>query len=126
VVVPADVRAALVAHANAELPNEACGILVLKAGVAVDYLPGINEEPSPYHFKLRPGSPEDLFLEDEGFELALFHSHIFSPPRPSRTDVALSAAWPDRPWVILSLAKNELAAWRIVDGAIEAVPLDSG
>ena len=124
-VINSDLRRALVEHAKAELPNEACGILVLKNGIAVEYRPGINEEPSPYHFKLRPGSPLDVYLEDDGFELALFHTHIFSPPRPSRTDVELSTAWPNRPWLILSLATGELAAWKIMDRNIESIPLTS-
>ena len=117
-VIPATVRAALVAHAEAERPNEACGLIALRDGFAERYLPGENLDASPYRFRLKPGSPEDLFLEDEGFELALFHSHLEAPPRPSRTDVELSDVWPNRLWVILSLRSGELAAWRIADGRV--------
>ena len=38
--IPADVRAALVAHANAELPNEACGLVLFEGDTAVEYVPG--------------------------------------------------------------------------------------
>ncbi len=124
-VIPAAVRAALVAHAEAERPNEACGLIALRDGFAERYLPGENLDASPYRFRLKPSSPDDLFLEDEGFELALFHSHLEAPPRPSRTDVELSDVWPDRLWVILSLRSGDLAAWRIADGRIRAEELSA-
>ena len=117
--IPAAVREALREHAEAEAPNEACGLIALRDGVAERYLPGENLDASPYRFRLKPGSPADLFLEDEGYELALFHSHVSSPARPSRTDVELADLWPDRAWVILSLASGELAAYRIRDGRVE-------
>jgi proteasome lid subunit RPN8/RPN11 len=123
VVVPAEVRAQLAQHAEAELPNEACGLIVFKDGVAVRYEPGINEEPSPFRFKLRMVDPEIWYLEDEGFELAVFHSHISSPPRPSKTDVHRVGTWAGYPYVIYSVQRDELAGWRIVDGAIEPLPL---
>jgi proteasome lid subunit RPN8/RPN11 len=118
VVIPAEVRSALVEHAEAEKPNEACGLLVLRDGVAERYVPGVNESASPYRFELR-AAPEVWFLEDEGYELAVFHSHLSSPPRPSRTDVENIGLWEGRPYVILSLRSGELAAWRIQDGRIE-------
>jgi proteasome lid subunit RPN8/RPN11 len=123
VVVPAAIRAELAAHARAEAPNEACGLIAFRDGVAERYLPGINAAPSPYYFELRPRDPEDFFLEDEGYELAVFHSHLSSPPRPSRTDVENVGLWRGKPYFILSLARDELAGWRITDGGIE--PLEA-
>jgi proteasome lid subunit RPN8/RPN11 len=123
VVIPGEVRAALVAHAEAEAPNEACGLISLRDSVAERYLPGENLEASPYRFRFKPGSPGDLYLEDEGYELALFHSHVEAPARPSKTDVELSHLWPHRPWVILSLRTGDLAAFTIDDGRIEEIPL---
>ena len=41
--------------------------------------------------------PETWFLEDEGYELAVFHSHLSSPPRPSRTDVENIGLWQGKP-----------------------------
>ena len=76
-------------------------------------MPGVNEEPSPYFFKLGMIDPDIWFLEDEGYELGVFHSHISSPPRPSRTDVENIGLWEGRPYVILSVRTGELAAWRI-------------
>jgi [CysO sulfur-carrier protein]-S-L-cysteine hydrolase len=117
VVIPAEVRAALVEHAEAERPNEACGLIVLRDGVAERYVPGENAAGSPYRFDLRT-SPDIWFLEDEGYELAVFHSHLSSPPQPSRTDVENIGLWEGRPYVILNLQSGELAAWRIEDGSV--------
>jgi [CysO sulfur-carrier protein]-S-L-cysteine hydrolase len=124
VVVPAEVRSALVEHAEAEAPNEACGLVVLRDGVAERYVPAENEAASPYRFELK-ADPEVWFLEDEGYELAVFHSHPSSPPRPSRTDVENIGLWEGRPYVILSLRSGELAAWKIEDGRIEAEALSA-
>jgi [CysO sulfur-carrier protein]-S-L-cysteine hydrolase len=117
VVIPAEVRAALVEHAEAERPNEACGLIVLRDGVAERYVPGDNAAESPYRFDLKT-SPDVWFLEDEGYELAVFHSHLSSPPQPSRTDVENIGLWEGRPYVILNLQSGELAAWRIEDGRV--------
>ncbi len=120
--IPAAVRSALVEHAEAERPNEACGLLVLRGGVAERYVPGRNAAASPYRFELEV-EPEAWFLEDEGFELAVFHSHLSSPPRPSRTDVENIGLWDGRLYVILNAATGELAAWRIRDGEVQAEEL---
>jgi proteasome lid subunit RPN8/RPN11 len=124
VVIGAEVRSALVEHAEAEQPNEACGLIVLRGGVAERYVPGRNRDASPYRFDLEV-DPETWFLEDEGYELAVFHSHLSSPPRPSRTDVENIGLWEGRPYVILNLRTGDLAAWRIEDGRIEPEELSS-
>ena len=122
-VIPGDVRAALEQHARTEQPNEACGLVVLSNGRAERYLPARNAAASPYRFELET-EPEHWFLEDEGCELAVFHSHLSSPPRPSRTDVENIGLWEGRPYLILSLGTGELAAWRIADGEVSPEPLD--
>ena len=122
VVIPALVRSELTEHAEAEQPNEACGLIALRDGVAERYLPARNAAASPYRFELDV-DPEAWFLEDEGYELAVFHSHLSSPPRPSRTDVENIGLWEGRPYVILTVRTGELAAWRIRDSRIEPEPL---
>ena len=122
-VIPAEVRSALVEHAEAEQPNEACGLIALRDGVAERYFRGTNAAASPYRFELEI-DPEVWFLEDEGFDLAVFHSHLSSPPRPSRTDVENIGLWAGKPYVILSLRRKELAACSIEGGRIRKLPLD--
>ena len=111
------IRAALVEHSRAESPNEACGVVVLRDGEAERYEPGRNRAASPYRFELEV-DPEVWFLEDDGYELAVFHSHVSAPARPSRTDVENIGLWEGRPYLILSLGTGELAAFRIEDGQI--------
>ncbi len=121
-VVPAEVRSALVEHAEAERPNEACGLVAFRDGVAERYIPGTNAAASPYRFELEI-DPEAWFLEDEGYELAVFHSHPSSAPRPSRTDVENVGLWTGRIYLILAVHTGELAAWRIDDGRVDPVAL---
>ena len=121
-VVPETVRRALAEHAQSELPNEACGLVVLRDSLAERYVPGRNAAGSPYRFELDI-DPDTWFLEDEGYELAVFHSHVSSPPRPSKTDVENIGLWTGRPYLIYNVRTGELAAWRIADGTIEALAL---
>jgi proteasome lid subunit RPN8/RPN11 len=122
VVIGEEVRAALEEHARTEAPNEACGVVVLRDGRAERYERGRNRSASPYRFELEL-DPETWFLEDEGYELAVFHSHPSSPARPSRTDVENIGLWEGRPYVILSLGTGELAAFTIEGGRIVELPV---
>jgi proteasome lid subunit RPN8/RPN11 len=125
VVVPEATRRALTEHAEREAPNEACGLVVIRDGVAERYEPGVNAAASPYRFDLEMPDPEIWFLEDDGYELGVFHSHLSSPPRPSRTDVENVGHWQGRPYLIYTVRTGELAAWRIDDGTIEPLLLDA-
>jgi proteasome lid subunit RPN8/RPN11 len=124
VVVPEEIRGELIEHARVEAPNEACGLVAFRGGMAERYLPGENVLQSPYRFELRPRDPADFFLEDEGFELAVFHSHPETEPRPSRTDIENIGLWEGRPYLILALASGQLAGWRIQDGRVEPLELE--
>ncbi len=121
-VLPEQVRADIVRHAESERPNEACGIVALRAGVAERYIPGVNGAASPYRFELEV-APDVWFLEDDGYELAVFHSHLSSPPRPSRTDVETIGLWDDKPYLIYTVALGTFGAWRIADDRIVEEPL---
>jgi proteasome lid subunit RPN8/RPN11 len=123
VVIPADVRAALVAHAEREAPNEACGLVLLRDGEAERYEPGRNTAASPYRFELEFDDPEIWYAEDEGYELAVFHSHVGAPARPSRTDVENIGLWAGKPYLIYSVQQDDLAAFRIEDGQIKSLPV---
>ena len=124
-VVPDAVRRALSEHAATEEPNEACGLVLLREGVAERYVAGRNAAASPYRFELELEDPEVWFAEDNGYELAVFHSHISAPARPSRTDVENIGLWAGKPYLIYSLRQDDLAAFRIEDGQIAELPLSS-
>jgi len=122
VAVPEKVRRVLEGHSRAEAPNEACGLLVLRDGTAERYVRGRNSAASPYRFELDV-DPDVWFLEDDGYELAVFHSHVSAPARPSRTDVENIGLWEGRPYLILSLGTGELAAFTIEGGRISKLEL---
>ena len=115
-VIPREIRAELEAHARDEAPNEACGLIVLQDGRAVRYVRGRNALASPYRFELDV-DPEAWFLEDEGYELAVFHSHPETEPRPSRTDLENIGLWQGKPYVIYGLALDDLRGYTIEDGS---------
>jgi len=124
VVVPAAIRAELHAHAAEEAPNECCGIIALSGGVADRYVRGRNRLDSPYRYELEI-DPSIWFLEDEGYELAVFHSHPETQPIPSRTDRELSGLWAGKPFLIYGLRLGELRAWRISRDDVEEIELKS-
>lgn len=86
---------AMVEHAQAERPNECCGIL---AGVrdcdvlrVEAWYPLVNEAASPTEYLSEPRSMFDAIkaMRPSGHEiLAIYHSHPTSAPIPSRTDLA--------------------------------------
>jgi proteasome lid subunit RPN8/RPN11 len=123
VVVPKAVRDELRTHAAEEAPNECCGLIVFRDGVAERYVRGRNKLASPYRYELEV-DPEVWFLEDQGFELAVFHSHPATEPKPSRTDRELAGLWSGRPFLIYGLAHDELRAWLIARDAVEELPVN--
>jgi proteasome lid subunit RPN8/RPN11 len=123
VVVPDDVRAQIVEHARAEAPNESCGLLLLDGDRAVEYVPAVNKAASPYRFELYL---DPLRWSEIELDQAVVHSHLSSPPRPSRTDVENVGLWDGKPYLIYSLREDALAAWTIRDGEIEPLELVPG
>jgi proteasome lid subunit RPN8/RPN11 len=123
VVIADEVRTQLVEHAREEAPNEACGLVLLREGRADRYERGRNAAASPYRFELEFDNPEIWFAEDDGYQLAVFHSHIAAPARPSRTDVENIGLWAGKPYLVYSLKDDDLAAFVIEDGHIEDLPV---
>ena len=120
--IPPEVRAAIVEHAQAEAPNESCGLLLIDGDRAVEYVRAENRTPSPYRFELYLDPVVWADIGDRDLGQGVVHSHLSSPPRPSRTDVENIGLWAGRPYLILSLGTGDLAAWQIADG--EVVPLE--
>ena len=121
---------ALVAHARAAYPNEACALIAgLPANGGPDSpvvtkvftLP--NAEASPTFYVVEPRAQLQAMneMDERGWDLVgIFHSHTFTEAYPSRTDVNL-AAYPDAAYLILSLAEPDaprLRAFSIRDGEV--------
>ena len=115
----------LVAHARDDAPNECCGYLWGKEGVVEGVKRAENPRRSPYGYELDHRS---LFaaneLDDEGFEVGIYHSHPRSPAEPSQTDINL-ATYPHWRYLIVSLENEPVVrVWRIADGRVEEEELD--
>jgi [CysO sulfur-carrier protein]-S-L-cysteine hydrolase len=115
----------LVAHAREDAPNECCGYVSAKEGTVEAVFRAENPRKSPYGYEL---DHKSLFaaneLDDEGFEVGIYHSHPRSPAEPSQTDINL-AAYPNWLYLIVTLeAEPGVRAWWIRDGRVEEEELD--
>jgi [CysO sulfur-carrier protein]-S-L-cysteine hydrolase len=110
----------LVAHAREDAPNECCGYLRAKDGLVEAVFRATNERASPYGYELDPRSLLAANeLDDEGFEVAIYHSHPRSAAEPSQTDINL-AHYPHWSYLIVSLeGEPHVRAWRINDRRVD-------
>ncbi len=111
----------MVSHAREEAPNECCGYLRASDGRVEEVVRSENLRASPYGYELDAKSllaANDL--DEEGFQLGIYHSHPRSAPEPSQTDINL-ASYPHWIYLIVSLAEDEpvVRAWRMADGRVE-------
>jgi proteasome lid subunit RPN8/RPN11 len=121
-------RKEIIAHAQTGFPEEVCGIISGREGVAVELHRGRNVAPRPrttYELDVETLAKQIEF-DDAGLMLAaIYHSHPAGPPMPSPTDMAL-AFYPDSVYIICSLAdvaQPSLRGFRIVDGKVWEVTL---
>jgi proteasome lid subunit RPN8/RPN11 len=115
---------AMVAHAREEAPNECCGYLRGRDGTVEEAVRAQSTRKSRYAYELDSKSLLRVNqLDDEGWEVGVYHSHPRSPAEPSQTDVNL-AHYPDWTYVIVSLrGEPEIRAWRIRDARVEERPI---
>lgn len=120
IVIDSDAYDAIVEHARAAAPEEACGMLAGEFGedrsVAVEARPAENASPVPeQEYEIDPAEQFELMteIEDAGREVAgFYHSHPRGPDGPSATDEA-RATWDGYSYVIVSLdGEPAVGSWR--------------
>ena len=125
----------IVAHARADHPDEACGVIAGPAGSdrPERFIAMLNAERSPTFYRF--DSLEQLRvwreMDDRDEEpVVIYHSHTATGAYPSRTDISY-ASEPEAHYVLVSTRepdRTEFRSFRIVDGEVseEAVRITGG
>ena len=120
-----DLVEAMIAHARADHPDEACGIVAGPEGSdrPERFVPMINAERSPTFYRFDSGEQLAVWREmDRNDEepVVIYHSHTATEAYPSRTDIAY-ASEPGAHYVLVSTRDpqtEEFRSFRIVDGVV--------
>ena len=126
VVVPAAIRSELRVHAQEEAPNECCGILLFRDGVAERYVRGRNKlarRTATSSLEVEPGR---LVRRGRGLRVSLG-----GLPQPSRDRTAavahrpraVAGLWAGKAFLIYGLRLDELRGWRIARDEVTEIPL---
>ena len=120
---------AIVDHARADHPDEACGVVAGPVGTGRPerFIPMLNAARSPTFYEFDSGDLLKLYREmDDRDEdpVVVYHSHTATEAYPSRTDVSY-ASEPNAHYVLVSTAESgseagpvQFRSFRIVDGEI--------
>lgn len=115
----------IVAHARADHPDEACGVVAGPAGSdrPTRFIAMTNAERSPTFYRFDSMEQFRVWreMEDNGEEpVIIYHSHTSTEAYPSRTDIAY-ASEPNAHYVLVSTRDpqvEEFRSFRIVDGVV--------
>ncbi|GGK74331.1 peptidase [Planomonospora parontospora subsp. parontospora] len=117
----------MIAHARADHPDEACGVIAGPEGsdTPARFVPMENAERSPTFYRF--DSMEQLRvwreMDDRDEEpVVIYHSHTSTEAYPSRTDVSY-ASEPNAHYVLVSTREElgeeaEVRSYRIVEGVV--------
>ena len=125
---PAALRDDILAHARAEAPKEACGLVAGRNARATRVIRCTNAHPAAVtRYTIDPREQLRAFrdMEANGEDLvAIYHSHPATQAYPSPTDRA-EAHYPEAVYVLVSLRDTDpdLRAFEIKDGWVREVPL---
>jgi proteasome lid subunit RPN8/RPN11 len=129
-VIRRDLVEAMVAHARADHPDEACGVIAGPEGSDRPdrFIAMANAERSPTFYRFDSGEQLKVWRAmDEADEVpvVIYHSHTATEAYPSRTDISL-AQEPDAHYVLVSTRdpnEHELRSYRILDGVVTEEPV---
>jgi proteasome lid subunit RPN8/RPN11 len=123
--ISAELRSKIIAHALADHPDEACGVIAGRTGSDQPerFIPMLNAERSPTFYRFDSLEQlrvwRDMDNRDEE-PVVIYHSHTGTEAYPSRTDVSY-ASEPGAHYVLVSTRdtqRPEFRSFRIVDGAV--------
>ena len=124
-----DLVDAMVAHARADHPDEACGVIAGPDGSdePTRFIPMVNAARSPTFYEFDSMDLLKLYRDmDDNDEVpvVIYHSHTATEAYPSRTEVSY-ASEPEAHYVLVSTRETgtvdgpyEFRSYRIVDGVI--------
>ena len=130
-----DLVDAMVAHARADHPDEACGVIAGPAGSdrPVRFIPMVNAARSPTFYEFDSTDLLRLYREmDDRDEVpvVIYHSHTATEAYPSRTDISY-ASEPEAHYVLVSTrdcgpdeGPVEVRSYRIIDGVVTEEPIE--
>src|ERR1700734_3472058 len=106
----------IVAHARADHPDEACGVIAGPAGTgqAQRFIPMTNAERSPTFYRFDSMEQFQVWreMDDRGEEpVVIYHSHTATEAYPSRTDVSY-ASEPGAHYVLVSTRDPDTTDFR--------------
>ncbi|HZE67728.1 MAG TPA: M67 family metallopeptidase [Sporichthyaceae bacterium] len=121
---------AIVAHARADHPDEACGVVAGPVGSdrPVRFVPMANAARSQTFYEFDSMDLLRLYREmDDRDEVpvVVYHSHTATEAYPSRTDISY-ASEPEAHYVLVSTKEpdsHEFRSFRIVDGEVTEEPV---
>lgn len=130
-VIRRDLVEAMVAHARADHPDEACGVIAGPEGSdrPERFIAMANAERSPTFYRFDSGEQLKVWrsMEDaDEVPVVIYHSHTATEAYPSRTDTSL-ASEPNAHYVLVSTRdphEHELRSYRIIDGVVTEEPVD--
>jgi proteasome lid subunit RPN8/RPN11 len=120
------IRDEIVAHARRDHPDEACGVVAGRGGVAERIVPMANAERSPTFYRFDAIEQLKVWREMDDRDVVIYHSHTATEAYPSRTDISL-AGEPGAHYVLVSTRlpdEVEFRSFRIVDGEVTEEPVE--
>lgn len=127
ITLPRSIYDGIVAHALEGAPEEICGVLSGRDGVATELVRGRNEAANRIMDYWVDGQTllKQFDFEDRGEEMiAIYHSHPVDEAYPSATD-ARNAFYPDAIYIICSLlrpGRPVVRAFRLISEDLPARP----
>jgi proteasome lid subunit RPN8/RPN11 len=116
---------AIIAHARADHPDEACGVVAGPIGSdrPVRFIPMTNAERSPTFYRFDSLEQLKVWREMDAKDeepVVIYHSHTATEASPSRTDISY-ASEPGAHYLMVSTRHpdhEDVRSFRIVDGEV--------